>query len=104
PERAFELVTTDFDYVLDCIDSVTPKLNLLMAAKRKGVKVISNMGAGGKYEASKVKVTDIRNTEYCPLAKTIRKRLKKEGISRGIKVVYSYERPDESSLKMTDGT
>ena len=104
PERANEIVTADFDYVLDCIDSVTPKLNLIMAAKRKGVKVISNMGAGGKYEASKVKVTDIRKTDYCPLAKVVRKRLKKEGISSGVKVVYSYERPDESSVKMTDGT
>ncbi len=103
PERAFELVTSDFDYVLDCIDSITPKLNLLIAAKRKKVKVISNMGAGGKYEASKVKVRDISNTEYCPLAKTIRKRLKKEGISKGIKAVYSTEMPDETSLKMTDG-
>lgn len=81
PERAYELVTEDFDYVLDCIDSITPKLNLLIASKRKKVKVISNMGAGGKYEASKVKVRDISKTEYCPLAKNIRKRLKKEGIS-----------------------
>ncbi|RAR72599.1 tRNA threonylcarbamoyladenosine dehydratase [Flavobacterium aciduliphilum] len=104
PERAFELVTPQFDYVFDCIDSITPKLNLILAAKRKGVKVISSMGAGGKFEASKVKVTDIRKTDYCPLAKVIRKRLKKEGISSGVKVVYSYERPDESSLKMTDGT
>lgn len=103
PERAYELVTPEFDYVLDCIDSITPKLNLLIAAKRKKVKVISNMGAGGKYEASKVKVRDISDTEYCPLAKTIRKRLKKEGISKGIKAVFSTEMPDESSLKMTDG-
>ncbi|MEN9336831.1 MAG: hypothetical protein RLZZ500_1818 [Bacteroidota bacterium] len=104
PERAFELVTPEFDYVLDCIDSVTPKLNLLIAAKRKGVKVISNMGAGGKYEASKVKVTDISKTDYCPLAKNVRKRLKKEGISRGVKVVYSSERPDYASIKNTDGS
>ncbi|OYU83934.1 MAG: tRNA threonylcarbamoyladenosine dehydratase [Flavobacterium sp. BFFFF2] len=104
PDRAFELVTTDFDYVLDCIDSITPKLNLLIAAKRKGVKVISNMGAGGKYAAAKVKVRDISKTEYCPLAKTIRKRLKKNGITTGIKAVYSVEMPDETSLKMTDGT
>jgi len=104
PERAFELVTTEFDYVLDCIDSVTPKLNLLIAAKRKGVKVISNMGAGGKFLASKVKVTDISKTDYCPLAKQVRKRLKKEGISGGVKVVYSSERPDYESVKHTDGS
>lgn len=103
PERAFEVVSPEFDYVLDCIDSITPKLNLLIAAKRKKVKIISNMGAGGKYEASKVKVRDISKTEYCPLAKNIRKRLKKEGITSGIKAVFSTEMPDELSLKITDG-
>ncbi|VXB03035.1 tRNA threonylcarbamoyladenosine dehydratase [Flavobacterium sp. 9AF] len=104
PERAFELVSPEFDYVLDCIDSVTPKLNLIMACKRKKVKVISNMGAGGKYNAENVKVRDISKTEYCPLAKNIRKRLKAEGISKGVKVVYSDERPDYTSIKTTDGT
>ncbi|QYJ68138.1 tRNA threonylcarbamoyladenosine dehydratase [Flavobacterium litorale] len=103
PERAYELVTDEYDYVLDCIDSITPKLNLMMAAKRKKVKLVSNMGAGGKYEASKVKVTDISKTSYCPLAKNMRKRLKKEGISKGIKVVFSTEVPDETSVKVTDG-
>jgi len=104
PERAYAIVTPQYDYVLDCIDSVTPKLNLLMSARRQKVKIISNMGAGGKYEASKVKVADISKTEYCPLAKTIRKRLKKEGISKGVKVVFSTEEPDQGSLKLTDGT
>lgn len=104
PERAFDLVTEDFDYVLDCIDSITPKLNLIIAAKRKKIKIISNMGAGGKYEAAKVRVADISKTEYCPLAKTMRKRLKKEGVVKGVKVVFSTEAPDETSLKMTDGT
>ena len=104
PERAFELVTQDFDYVLDCIDSVTPKLNLIMAAKRKKVRIISNMGAGGKFLASRIKVRDISKTDYCPLAKQVRKRLKLEGISSGVKVVYSYERPDYDSVKMTDGS
>lgn len=104
PERAFELVTPEYDYVLDCIDSITPKLNLILAAKRKKVKVISNMGAGGKMLAGKVVVKDISKTDVCPLAKVIRKRLKKEGISTGVKAVFSTEKPDESSLKMTDGT
>jgi len=88
---------------LDCIDSITPKLNLILAAKRKKVKIISNMGAGGKLLASKIVVKDISKTDVCPLAKTIRKRLKKEGISTGVKAVFSTEKPDESSLKMTDG-
>ncbi len=104
PERAREIITHDFDYVLDCIDSLTPKLNLIITCKRNKVKIISNMGAGGKYEASKVKVKDISKTEYCPLAKQVRKRLKAEGISKGVKVVYSDERPDYDSIKTTDGT
>lgn len=103
PERAFEVVTDKFDYVLDCIDSVTPKLNLIMACKRNRVKVISSMGAGGKMDASKVKVANIKNTTNCHLAKTIRKRLKKVHIDK-LKVVFSSEIQDESSLKMTDGT
>ena len=71
PERAFEIVSDEFDYVLDCIDSVTPKLNLIIAAKRKRVKIISSMGAGGKMEAAKVKVSDISNTVNCFFSKTI---------------------------------
>jgi len=104
PERASEIVTSQYDYVLDCIDSITPKLHLIVAAKKQKVKIISNMGAGGKMEASKVVVKDISKTDVCPLAKVIRKRLKKMGVSKGVKAVFSKEHPDESSLKMTDGT
>ncbi len=104
PERAFEIVTKDYDYVLDCIDSITPKLNLILAAKRARVKVISNMGAGGKMLAGKVVVKDISITDVCPLAKVIRRRLRKLGVNKGVKAVFSLEKPDESSLKMTDGS
>ena len=103
PERAFEIVSENFDYVLDCIDSVTPKLNLIIAAKRKRVKIISSMGAGGKMEASKVHVSCITNATNCMLAKTIRKRLKAIKIDK-LKVVSSSEIQDETSLKMTDGS
>ena len=104
PERAYELVSTNYYYVLDCIDSVTPKIKLIVAAKKKKVKIISNMGAGGKYNAARVMVKDISKTEYCPLAKVIRKRLRKEGFSKGVKVVFSPEVPDTTSIKTTDGT
>lgn len=103
PERATEIVTNDFDYVMDCIDSVTPKINLIVAAKRKKVKIISNMGAGGKMLASKVFVKDVSKTTVCPLAKNIRKRLKRMGINKGVKAVFSTEIPDETSVKLTDG-
>ncbi len=103
PERAFDIVEEHYDYVLDCIDSVTPKLNLIVGAKRKRVKIISSMGAGGKMEAAKVKVADITNTVNCMFAKTIRRRLKEFKIDK-LKVVFSSEIQDESSLKMTDGS
>ena len=103
PEKAFEIVSDEFDYVLDCIDSVTPKLNLIIAAKRKRVKIISSMGAGGKMEAAKVKVSCITQATNCMLAKTIRKRLKAVKIDK-LKVVFSSEIQDETSLKMTDGS
>ncbi|MCA0350266.1 MAG: tRNA threonylcarbamoyladenosine dehydratase [Flavobacterium sp.] len=102
PERAFKIVTPEFDYVIDCIDSVTPKLNLIIAAKRNHVKIISSMGAGGKMESAKVKVSDISKSVNCKLARTIRRRLKEHKIDK-LKVVYSSEIQDESSLKMTDG-
>jgi tRNA A37 threonylcarbamoyladenosine dehydratase len=103
PERAFEIVSSEFDYVLDCIDSITPKLNLIIASKRKRVKIISSMGAGGKMLASKVQVADISKTQNCFLAKAIKKRLKEVKIDKGVKVVFSSEIQDESSLKTTDG-
>lgn len=103
PERAFEIVTNEFDYVMDCIDSVTPKLNLIIASKRKKIKIISSMGAGGKMDASKVKVSDISKTKNCYLAKAIKRRLKEVKIDKGVKAVYSSEIQDSTSLRMTDG-
>lgn len=104
PERAYELVTPEYDYVMDCIDSISPKMNLLIAAKRKKVKLISSMGAGGKMDASKVKVSDISNSRDCKMARFIRKRLKRVGITKGIKAVYSTEVQNAESLKLTDGS
>jgi len=104
PERAYQLVSKEFDYVVDCIDSVTPKLNLMISAKRQKVKIISAMGAGGKLRADKVHVADISQTENCFFAKAIKKRLKKDAnIRNGIKVVYSREIQDPESLRTTDG-
>jgi tRNA A37 threonylcarbamoyladenosine dehydratase len=103
PEMAYELVSNEFDFVVDCIDSITPKLNLLMSAKHKKVNIVSSMGAGGKSDASKVAVVDISKTKNDYFAKTIRKRLRKERINKGIKVVYSSELQDTNSLMLTDG-
>lgn len=105
PERMEEVMdSAPFDYVLDCIDSVTPKLSLIIAAKRKKIKVISSMGAGGKTDPSKVLVRDISKTEHCHLARQIRKRLRKVKIDKGVRCVFANDIQDEESLKMTDGT
>ncbi|MBP0613168.1 tRNA threonylcarbamoyladenosine dehydratase [Chryseobacterium sp. cx-311] len=105
PEDMVEILDADkFDYVLDCIDSVTPKITLIKAAKRKKIKVVSCMGAGGKTDPSKVMVRDISKTYNCYLAKQVRKRLKKESINKGIRCVFSNEIQQENSLKLTDGT
>ncbi|MHA3047232.1 tRNA threonylcarbamoyladenosine dehydratase [Riemerella anatipestifer] len=104
PERMESILTKEkFDYVLDCIDSVSPKLSLILAAKRNKIKIVSAMGAGGKTDPSKVMVRDISKTNNCFLAKHIRKRLRKEKINKGIKCVFSTELQKEDSLKMTDG-
>lgn len=103
PERAYELVTTEFDYVVDCIDSITPKLNLIKSARDQKIKVVSSMGAGGKLDASKVKVSDISKTNNCHLATAVRKRLRKMHVQKGVKAVYSVEIQKEGSLRMTDG-
>ena len=104
PERMDEVIGAEkFDYILDCIDSVTPKLALIITAKRRKIKIVSSMGAGGKIDPAKVMVRDISKTYNCFLAKNVRKRLKKEQINKGIRCVFSNEIQNEESLKMTDG-
>ena len=83
---------TKFDYVIDAIDTVTGKLGIIESAKRFGVPVISCMGAGNKLDPTAFEVADISETSVCPLAKVMRRELKKRGIS-GVKVVYSKEEP-----------
>ena len=104
PEKMEEVIDyQEFNYILDCIDSVTPKVTLLLMAKRRKIKVVSCMGAGGKINPAKVMVRDISKTYNCFLAKQVRKRLKKEKIDKGIRCVFSNEIQKEESLEMTDG-
>lgn len=105
PENMEEILDSQpFDYVLDCIDSVTPKITLIKTARRKKIKIVSCMGAGGKLDPAKVMVRDISKTHNCYLAKQVRKRLKKDHINKGVRCVFSNEIQNEESLKMTDGT
>ncbi len=104
PAESDELVNSEnYDYVLDCIDSVTPKLLLIKAAVKKGCKIISSMGAGGKIDSMMIKYADISKTHICPFAYYIRKRLRLEGIYGGVMTVFSEEKPIKESIKVTDG-
>ena len=92
PETAGQFDFTLYDYVVDAIDTVTGKLGLIMQAKEAGVPVISCMGAGNKLDAAAFRVEDIYKTSVCPLAKVMRRELKKRGV-KDLKVVYSKEEP-----------
>ena len=92
PENADDFDFRDYDYVVDAVDTVTAKLELIMRAKEAGVPVISCMGAGNKLDPTKFQVADIYKTTMCPLAKVMRRELKKRGVKK-LKVVYSTEKP-----------
>lgn len=101
PETADELIFDDYDYIVDAIDTVTGKIDLILKAKAKNIPVISCMGAGNKLDPTKFEVADISKTSVCPLAKVMRKELKKRGIT-SLKVIYSKETP--ISPKETEGS
>lgn len=86
-----ELLDCGYDYVLDCIDTITAKLDLIEQCKSMGLPVISSMGAANKLDPTLIEVADIAATRKCRLARTIRKELRKRGIENGVKVVYSTE-------------
>lgn len=87
------LIKQDYDYIVDAIDTVTAKLLLIEKAQQMGIPLVSSMGAGNKLKAAEFQVADISETKICPLAKVMRKELRKRGIASGVKVVYSPEVP-----------
>lgn len=91
PENADEFPFDEYDYVVDAVDTVTAKIELVMKAQEKGVRIISSMGAGNKLDASAFRVADIYKTKVCPLAKVMRRELKKRRVKK-LKVVYSEEK------------
>ena len=94
PEEQEKFPFSEYDYVVDAVDTVTAKIGLVMAAKEAGVPIISSMGAGNKIDPSKFEVADIYDTTVCPLAKVMRRELKKRGVKK-LKCVYSKELPLE---------
>jgi tRNA A37 threonylcarbamoyladenosine dehydratase len=102
PESVKVLITTDFDYIFDCIDSVQPKQYIIVTCKQKGVRVVSSMGAGGRVDPSKVQVADLAQTFNCPFAQQVRKGLKKKGVYRGVTVVFSSDRVSKEHMMHTE--
>lgn len=104
PDNSDEFDFSQYTYVVDAVDTVTAKIEIIMKAKEAGVPVISSMGAGNKLDATAFKVTDIYKTNVCPLAKVMRKELKARGVKK-LKVVYSEEKPmspDTSKLQSSE--
>lgn len=94
PENAADFPFEEYDYVVDAVDTVTAKIELILRAREKNVPVISSMGAGNKLDGSRFRVADIYQTSVCPLARVMRRELKKRGVKE-LKVVYSEEIPVE---------
>ena len=101
PENADEIDLSGFDYIIDAVDTVSAKLEIILRAKKLNIPVISCMGTGGKLEIEKLKVADISKTEGCPLARVMRRELKKRNIEK-VKVVYSVERVKKQEQTITE--
>jgi len=92
PDNVGEILSGDFDYIVDAVDTVTAKIAIICYAKSRGIPVITAMGAGNKLDPKRFEVADIHDTEVCPLCRVMRRELKKRGIT-GVKAVYSKETP-----------
>lgn len=92
PDNHSNIITDDISYIVDAIDTVSAKIDIIVEAKKRNIPIISAMGAGNKLDPTRFEVTDIYKTSVCPLAKVMRKELKSRGIKE-LKVVYSKEEP-----------
>ena len=98
-EKTYTLLDIErYDYVVDAIDTLSPKLALILGALERNYPIISSMGAGAKVDPTRVEVADISKTHHCPLAHMLRKRLHKVGVRRGFKAVFSAEVPVEGAM------
>jgi tRNA threonylcarbamoyladenosine dehydratase len=102
-KRIEEILDPGFDYVVDAIDTLSPKFFLIYNSYLRKYPVVSSMGAGGKFDPSKITVCDISKTKNCPLARNLRKRLHHFGIMEGITAVYSPEVADKTKIMPAEG-
>jgi tRNA A37 threonylcarbamoyladenosine dehydratase len=101
-ERVIEILDKGFDYVVDAIDTLSPKLYLIYHSVQKGIPVVSSMGAGGKLDPSKIEISDIARSYNCKLARVLRKRLHRLGIRKGFMAVFSPEDVQDDSIELTE--
>ena len=104
PDEMQLLLKNKFSYVIDAIDSISPKLYLIQTAYYNNQRIISSMGAGGKMDPTRIKVVDLAKTRICPMAYYVRKRLRYMNIYKGIKCVFSDEPAAKHSIMRTDGS
>lgn len=102
-ERMKEIVKFPFDYVVDAIDTLAPKVFLIYHSLQNNLKVVSSMGAGGKFDPTAIRIADISKSYNCTLARMLRKRLHKLGVHQGFKVVFSPEFHDKSKVCVVEG-
>jgi len=102
-ERMIEIIEKGFDYVVDAIDTLSPKIFLIYHSLQKKIPLVSSMGAGGKFDPTKVSISDISETTDCSLARILRKRLHRLGIREGFTAVYSPEPIDKQKIVATKG-
>lgn len=102
-ERTVEIVTSgNYDYVVDCIDTLTPKVLLIKTCVDNNIPIVSSLGAGGKVDPLQIQVADIADSYKCKLARYVRKYLHKEGITTGVTVVFSPEEIDSDKIIVTE--
>lgn len=100
-EKTIELLENNkFDYVVDCIDTLSPKVFLIYHAVSRGLKVVTSMGAGGKLDPAQVRIADISKSHDCKLARVVRKRLHRLGIRKGITAVFSPEEVPDGAIRL----
>ena len=102
-DRMIEILDAGFDYVVDAIDTLSPKIFLIFHSLQKKYPVVSSMGAGGKYDPEKIRISDISETTDCTLARILRKRLHRIGIREGVTAVFSPEVIEKKKIVATSG-
>lgn len=102
-DRMIEILSEKFDYVVDAIDTLSPKVFLIYHSIMRKYQLVSSMGAGGKFDPQKINISDISETTDCPLARILRKRLRKLGINDGFTAVYSPEVVDKKRVLSVKG-